>query len=412
MKYFFYWLILFFSVSGFAGSKSPGNLQIGKTVELSFFWSHRCPHCLKARPFIETLAAKYTWLKVNSYDLIDHPDNVRRYLEMTEALNAAANSVPAFIFCDQMLVGYDNPTGIGQILEQRLIACHQDIRIEQEETVLELPIVGKIDYQDFSLPVLTLLIASLDAFNPCAFFVLLFLLSLMVHTRDRMRITVIGVTFVLFSGIMYFLFMAAWLNLFLLTKQLAMITVGAGLIAVIIGLINIKDYFFFQQGISLSIPESAKPKLFERIRNLVQAGQWPTMIAATMVLAIVANSYELLCTAGLPMVYTRILTLQPLSNEHYYLYLTFYNLIYVVPLFLIVVVYTWTLGSKKLSERQGRLLKLLSGLMMSGLGGMLLLAPELLNNMLASVSILGAAIALTLLCYFSERLTTSGLSKR
>ena len=404
MKYFFYWLILFFSVSGFAGSESPENLQTGKTVELSFFWSHRCPHCLEARPFIETLAAKYPWLKVNSYDLIDHPDNVRRYLEMTEALNAAANSVPAFIFCDQMLVGYDKPTGIGQILEQRLIACHQDSRIEQEETVLKLPIVGTIDYQDFSLPVLTLFIASLDAFNPCAFFVLLFLLSLMVHTRDRMRITVIGSTFVLFSGIMYFLFMAAWLNLFLLTKQLAMITVGAGLIAVVIGLVNIKDYFFFQQGISLSIPESAKPKLFERIRNLVQAGQWPTMIAATMVLAIVANSYELLCTAGLPMVYTRILTLQSLSNEHYYLYLAFYNLIYVVPLFLIVVVYTWTLGSRKLSERQGRLLKLLSGLMMLSLGGMLLLAPELLNHMLASVSILGAAVALTLLCYFSERL--------
>ena len=128
------------------------------------------------------------------------------------------------------------------------------------------------------------------------------------------------------------------------------------------------------------------------------------MLAATIVLAIVANSYELLCTAGLPMVYTRILTLQPLSNEHYYFYLAFYNLIYVAPLFLIVVVYTRSLGGKKLSEQQVRLLKLMSGLMMLSLGAVLLLAPGLLNNMLVSVSILIAAVALTFLCYLSEGL--------
>ena len=402
MKCFSCWLILFFSVSGFAYSQSAGNLQSGKNVELNFFWSHRCPHCLEAQPFVKHLSGKYPWLTVKSYDLVDNPDNALRYITMAEALHRTANAVPAFMFCGQMLVGYDSPAGIGRELEQQLKACHRVAPLVHKDTAVQLPLIGAIDYQEFSLPVLTLMIAALDAFNPCAFFVLLFLLSLMVHTRSRTRITVIGATFVLFSGLMYFLFMAAWLNLFLLTKQLTIITFMAGLIAVIIGLINIKDYFFFQQGISLSIPESAKPKLFERIRNLVQAGQWPAMITATVVLAIVANSYELLCTAGLPMVYTRILTLQPLSHEHYYFYLAFYNLIYITPLFLIVLVYTRTLGGRKLSERQGRLLKLLSGSMMLGLGGLLLFAPGLLNNMLASASILGAAIALTLFCYLFE----------
>lgn len=404
MKFLFFWLTLFFSVSGFGENRSTESLQTGKDVELNFFWSHRCPHCLQARPFIESLSAKYGWLKVNSFDLIDNPTNVRRYIEVTDALNEKANSVPAFVFCGQMLVGFDNPSGKGRELERKLLACHLGNDSEPKESVLEVPVIGKIDYQNLSLPVLTLLLATMDAFNPCAFFVLLFLLSLMVHTRSRMRITVIGTTFVVFSGIIYFLFMAAWLNLFLLTKQLALITALAGIIAVIIGSINVKDYFFFQQGISLSIPESAKPKLFERMRNLVLAGQWTTMLAATIVLAIVANSYELLCTAGLPMVYTRILTLQPLSNEHYYFYLAFYNLIYVAPLFLIVVVYTRSLGGKKLSEQQVRLLKLMSGLMMLSLGAVLLLAPGLLNNMLVSVSILIAAVALTFLCYLSEGL--------
>ncbi|MGR9052225.1 MAG: hypothetical protein ACU84J_06210, partial [Gammaproteobacteria bacterium] len=151
------------------------------------------------------------------------------------------------------------------------------------------------------------------------------------------------------------------------------------------------------------IPDAARPKLFERMRHIIQAGAWPAMITATVVLAIVANSYELLCTLGLPMVYTKILTLQSLSPLGYYLYLAFYNLIYVTPLMIIVLVYTKTLGAKKMSEQQGRLLKLLSGLMMLGLGGLLLSAPELLNSMSASAAIMGSAVLLTLAAYILER---------
>jgi hypothetical protein len=216
-----------------------------------------------------------------------------------------------------------------------------------------------------------------------------------VHSKDRWRMAIIGGTFVLFSGVMYFLFMAAWLNLFLFTQQLAFITALAGMIAIVVGLINIKDYFFFQQGISLSLSETAKPKLFQKMRLITQTAQWPMMLGATAILAIAANSYELLCTAGFPMVYTRVLTLNALSSEQYYLYLALYNFIYIVPLLLIVALFTFTLGSKKLSEREGRLLKLLSGNMMLGLGLMLFFAPQLLNNMLTSLLVMVIAIALT-----------------
>ncbi len=217
----------------------------------------------------------------------------------------------------------------------------------------------------------------------------------MVHHRSRARMLVIGCTFVLCLGLMYFLFMSAWLNLFLITDQLMIITAIAGLIAISFGLINIKDYFFFKQGISLSLSESAKSRLFSQIRSLTQSENWSTMIIATLILAIAANSYELLCTAGLPMVYTRVLTLNELSNTQYYLYLAFYNVIYIIPLLVIVLMFTLTLGSKKLSEQEGRLLKLLSGSMMLGLGMILLLKPEWLSNMLISVAVISGAILLT-----------------
>jgi hypothetical protein len=205
----------------------------------------------------------------------------------------------------------------------------------------------------------------------------------------------IGGIFVLFSGLIYFLFMAAWLNVFLVVGQIAAITIAGGVVALIVGIINVKDFFLFKQGVSLVIPESAKPKLFERMRGLLKAPTMPALVAGTVVLAISANAYELLCTAGFPMVYTRVLTLHKLTSSQYYQYLVLYNIVYVVPLAIIVAVITATLGARKLTEWQGRQLKLLSGLMMLSLGAVLVVNPALLNNALASVVMLAGVIVLS-----------------
>ncbi len=388
--------LLFCSASAdFADEKQTSS------VDLYFFWSHRCPHCLEAKPAVEALAQSYPWLVLHSYDLVDNPSFVRRYMDMAAQLGMNANAVPGFIFCGQMMVGFAADGRTLQQLQQALIDCHRHRTVAEYN--LTLPLLGNIHDQKFSLPVITVVIAALDAFNPCAFFVLFFLLSLIAHQRNRARIVAIGGTFVIFSGLMYFLFMAAWLNLFLLTEQLAYITAVAGLIAIVIGAINIKDFFWFKQGVSLSIPDSAKPKLLQRIRVLTQAGHWPVMLFASVILAVTANSYELLCTAGLPMIFTRVLTLNELDAEQYYFYLVFYNIVYIIPLMLIVIIFTITLGNKKLSEQEGRLLKLLSGCMMLGLGGMLFFSPESLNNMSASMAVIGSALGFTLLFAVFER---------
>lgn len=260
---------------------------------------------------------------------------------------------------------------------------------------LSIPLVGTVDASRFSLPVLTVLIALLDSFNPCAFFVLFSILSLLVHSHSRRRMAIIGGIFVLFSGLLYFLFMAAWLNIFLLFGRLKTITVIAGIVATVVASLNIKDFFFFGRGTSLVIPERAKPKLFERMRGIMHAGSLPAMVAATVVLAFVANSYELICTSGFPMVYTRALTLERLPLAGYYLYLALYNVIYIIPLASIVLFFMVTLGSRKLTEWQGRVLKLLSGAMMLALGIVLLAHPTLLTNALASAGLFFLAIVVT-----------------
>ena len=201
------------------------------------------------------------------------------------------------------------------------------------------------------------------------------MLSLLVDQHYRRRMFIIGGVFVAFSGLMYFAFMAAWLNLFLVIGSLPWVTAGAGLLAVTMGAVNVKDFYFFHQGATLSITEGGKADIFQRARRILSAGKLPTMLVTTILLAIAANFYELLCTAGFPMVYTRLLTLQEADGARHYLYLVLYNVIYVLPLLFIVLAFVRSMGARKLSEREGRLLKLLSGLMMLDLGVLLLLAP-------------------------------------
>jgi hypothetical protein len=274
---------------------------------------------------------------------------------------------------------------------------------ETEDESVSLPLVGEVKTSSLSLPALTLAIAGCDAFNPCAFFVLLSLMGLLVHARSRWRMAVVGGTFVLFSGVFYFLFMAAWLNVFLLTGHLPVITLVAGVLALAAAAINIKDYFWFKRGVSLSIPEGAKPGLFERMRRLSAATSVAPMLAGTLVLAAAANAYELLCTAGFPMIFTRVLTLRELPTSSYYGYLALYNVIYVVPLATIVAAFTLTLGRRKLQEREGRLLKLLSGVMMLELGGVLLIKPALLQSVPAAIALLAGAVVITALIEFVHR---------
>lgn len=401
-----------------AGAAEEAGVVIGagrtdKTPEVTlyFFWGEGCPHCSQAKPFLKELERKYPALRVESCEVLEHRENVPLFMEMAKACDQEATGVPAFIIGDRMVSGF-SPEAAAEV-EALVRSAAQGAAADASkappppaaENAVTVPLLGKVDTSTLSLPVFTVMIAALDSFNPCAFFVLFFLLSLLIHAHSRSRMLLIGGVFVFFSGLVYFVFMAAWLNLFLLVGALPFVTVTAGIVALAVAAINIKDFFLFEQGISLVIPQAQKPKLFARMRNLLKADSLISMLTGTAVLALAANSYELLCTAGFPMVYTRMLTLRQLSSAQYYLYLVFYNVVYIIPLAIIVVIFTVTLGSRKLTEWHGRVLKLVSGLMMLSLGLVLLINPSLLNDPAVSGGLFAGALVTAVLIILAARKT-------
>jgi glutaredoxin len=406
----------------------PGNPLLGqptgrlrertqnRTVVL-VFWGKGCPHCEKEKAFLEELRLSEAGLEVRLYEVWHDRENAERMHSLLRARNIRESGVPVAFIGHEVFIGFNE--GTKQRIGEAVRACRSGVcpdpasiratpggallsapassSVDTAAGSVKIPFIGIVEATKTPLPLLTVAIAAMDSFNPCAFFVLITLLGLMVHVQSRTTMLLVGGVFVLISGVLYFLFMAAWLNLFLLMGRVAIATTLAGCVSLAIAVINIKDFFLFRRGLSLSIPETAKPKLFDRMRRLLKSASLPSTLAGAAALAVIANSYELLCTAGFPLVFTRMLTLHALPRAAYYCYLALYNVVYVAPLLLIVVLFSATLGKRKLTEREGRLLKLLSGMMMLGLGAVLVVNPSLLNSLAFSFTLLAGAAAITLL---------------
>ncbi|WP_084609703.1 glutaredoxin family protein [Archangium violaceum] len=363
-------------------------------VEMEVFVREGCPRCEEAKRFLTQLQAQRPALQVYYRDVGREPEALARLQELAGRRTAGALGVPAFHVAGRLLVGFNGPETTGRQLVALLEgqapgapdAAVCPVGGESPECPpgapldsIEAPWVGRVSLRDWGLPAFTVVIGLLDGFNPCAMWVLLFLLSLLVNLRSRRKMLAVAGTFVLTSGLVYFAFMAAWLNVFLYLGLSRITQVVLGGVALVIGALNMKDFLAFKHGPSLSIPESAKPGLYARVRRLLQARSLLPAMGGVVALAFLVNLVELACTAGLPAIYTELLVLQHLPGWRYYAYLALYNVAYILDDSVMVLLAVVTLGHHKLQERAGRWLKLLSGSVMVLLGLLLLLRPQWLT---------------------------------
>lgn len=249
-------------------------------------------------------------------------------------------------------------------------------KVTDGQHTVQLPWFGEFDVGKYGLVAFTMAIGLVDGFNPCAMWVLMFLLSLLVNLRQRSRILAVAGTFVVVSGLAYFAFMVAWLNVFMLIGFLRPVQIALGVLGITIGAIHIKDFFAFKYGFSLSIPEAAKPTIYSRTRAIVTAENLTGAIVGATILAVLVNMVELLCTAGLPALYTEVLASYELPVWKNYAYVGLYILVYMIDDALMVAVVVATLSKRKLQEGEGRWLKLLSGVVILVLGLVVLVQPE------------------------------------
>ena len=347
------------------------------TQRLVFFWGVGCPHCEAAKPFVDALARDAS-LDVERVEVRQDAAGRARFIQTMRELGGGAAGVPTFVVGRAYVVGYGGASTEAEV--RAAIARGGAPTTESRVRSVTLPLLGDVDPTAISLPTFTLLIGLVDGVNPCAMWVLLVLLSILVHVKSRQRLLLFGGTFVLASGVVYFVFMTAWIGVFSLVGLSRPVTLVLGLVVLSMGLINLKELFWFKRGVSLMIPDKAKPTLFRRMRAIAASASLPAAFLGISVLAFLVNLIELGCTLGLPAVFTRILTLRSdLSGVARFGYLVLYNVAYVIPLAVIVAAYALTLHRLTLSERGAKLLKAVSGVLLVSFGLLFLLAPGVLT---------------------------------
>ena len=339
-------------------------------VELVVYVRDGCPHCADAKVFLAEVARNRPDLRI-VLRAVDRDAAAREELmQLSRDAGVWPPGVPTFVANGRVYVGFDSAERTGPAI----LALIEPPATASPPGATALS--GRLNAAEMGLPLFTLAMGLLDGFNPCAMWVLLFLLSLLVRLQDRRRMALVAGTFVLASGAVYFAFMAAWLNVFLLVGMSAALRVALGGVAVTIGLVNMKDFFAFGRGVSLSIPEAAKPGIYARVRSVLNAEALPASMMAVAALAVAVNFVELLCTAGFPAIYTAVLAQHQLEPWAHYAYLGLYIVGYIADDALMVTVAVITLGQRKLTERGGRWLKLVSGAAMLALGVVMIARPE------------------------------------
>ena len=370
------------------------------TVTIHLFRADGCPHCEKALDFLKRYESEPR-VNVRDYEVGSDPRNFERFERVLRGLGAADLAVPLVVVGPWWVIGYrDAETTGGQISRQVadclaagcpdlvasiLAGLPPDARLPGPATsrdlpeAVDLPLLGRVRLADLSLPALTIVLAALDGFNPCAMWALVFLLGLLLGTTDRRRTWILGLAFLAGSALVYFLIMAAWLNVLLTVGLAAWLRIAVGVVALAGAAYHLHDYATNPEAVCEVSHVGRRQEILQRLKRFaLQERLWPSVLGV-VVLAVAVNLIELLCSAGIPAVYTQTLALTPMPTGIYYGYLLLYILVFLLDDIVIFAVAITTLRMTGFGAKYARASRLLGGLLLAAIGLMLLFRPQWLS---------------------------------
>jgi thiol-disulfide isomerase/thioredoxin len=400
--FFILGIIFIFSPIQNVFAEDSGKILNDKKVNVYFFWGKGCPHCEEEKKFLNKMEDKYPQLRVHQFEVWGSSKNRNLMLEFGKKLNVNVRGVPFTVIGEHHIIGWLDEKNTGKQLEEAIIcslgdSCrdvgaellglapenkNEDVENEEKSSpipdTMTLPFIGEIKTKNLSLPIFTVLLGALDGFNPCAMWALLFLISLLIGMENKKRMWIFGSTFIVASAFVYFLFMAAWLNLLLFIGFIFWIRVIIGLVALGGGAYNLKEYFSNPAGVCKVTGAEKRQKFFEKLKNIVYRKNFYIALGGIIILAFAVNLVELICSAGLPVVFTQVLALSDLSVWQYYFYMLLYILIFMLDDLIVFFLAMATLQVTGITSKYSRISHLVGGILMLIIGLLLIFKPELL----------------------------------
>ena len=394
IKYVIFSLFLF--MIAICNIKAEDNL-----VNLYLFYSKTCPHCEEEIKMLDSIKDDYKNLRIYKYELSED-NNSEIFKNVATLFDLNVSGVPFTIIGEKTFIGYGENSKktiigcieyyskhgyvdkVGQYLKKELPTYD----ISDDDTSIDeyledygnysfnIPIIGEVNTKTLTIPMIAVVMGFIDGFNPCAMWILLFLITMLISMKDRKKMWILGSTFLITSALIYFLIMLAWLNVAVLITKVNIIRSVIGFIAIIGGLYNIITTFKTSENGCNATDKKDRKKIMERIKKFTsEKSIWLSLIGV-IALAISVNLIELACSAGLPVMFTQILVINDLSKIEYFIYIMVYIFFFLIDDLLIFIIAVSTMKVSGISVKYGKISKIVGGIILLLIGILLLLKPE------------------------------------
>ena len=369
-----------------------------KTIDLHLFYLSTCPHCHAEMEYLEDLEKEYN-LKIYKYETSDRK-NYDLFVKVQEIIDEVKPGVPYTVIGNQHIRGFGNNAklSIEKIIDAYIKGNYRDvvsgiingtitkenyeeIKKELEVTTdneVDIPLLGRVDAKNISIPLVAIVMGIVDGFNPCAMWVLLFLITMLINMKDRKKMFALGLTFIMTSGLVYAGIMVAWLNIVVSITEVNWIRSCIGIFAVLAGLYNINNYRKEknkESGCEI-VDDKKRKKTIKQIKKFTTEKKFWLAILGVITLAISVNLVELACSAGLPLLFTQILALNNLSDTAVTLSIILYIIFFLIDDIIIFTIATMTFKVTGVTTKYSKWSHLIGGLIMLLMGLLLVFKPE------------------------------------
>lgn len=372
-------------------------------VNIYLFHSKSCSHCKKEQELLNELEKKYDNIKIYKYE-ISEDDNAKLLKDVANLTGLDIRGVPFTIIGNKTFQGFSDenskPSFIAAISYYSQYGYIDyvgefigDIELPTYEIDENAPpieeyidkytenkistIFGTINTKKLSLPIVSILIGLVDGFNPCAMWVLLFLISMLLGMKNKKKMWILGLTFLLTSALIYLLFMVAWLNVASLLTSIIWIRTLIGLVAITGAIINIVSYIKTRKTDGCTVVNDKKRnKIVTKIKNFTQEKSLLLALIGVMTLAASVNVVELACSAGLPVMFTSILSMNNLTLVEEIVYIGLYMFFFLIDDIVNFFVAMRTMELTGVSTKYGKLSKIIGGILLLIIGVLLIFKPE------------------------------------
>jgi thiol-disulfide isomerase/thioredoxin len=331
----------------------PALVSAESVVKIDFFYSPTCPHCAKEEVFLDDLQTRHPEITINRYSVTEagNIDLLKEFYNNYNVSKEYYGMVPATFTNSKYFIGFndDIAKNIEECIEECQINGGQgNVSIVNMEGGIKLPLIGEINIKDYSLPVLAVVLGSLDGFNVCSLGALVLILGLVLAMRSRRKTLIFGGLFILTTAVVYGLLIIIWYQIFFLLIPYARI------MEVLIGLLGIGGaIYFFKQFLNfrkygptcgITPGQSLMSKFSSKFQNLMNnSGNLFLLIFFVFIFAAIITIIEFPCSAVVPVAFAGILAQSGLSTVSYMLYISVFIFFYMLDEIIVFLIAFFTM---------------------------------------------------------------------